>query len=112
MRHLNAALDWLGERVTLAVGTMWCALAFVVVAIVATPGIFPQPVTAAAQWFAQDFLQLVLLPVIMVGGAVEARKAENRATEMYDWLSELHTAMHTAHGKLDALAAAPEEDDR
>jgi hypothetical protein len=107
MKKITATLDRLGEWTTLIVGTMWCALLFGVIAVCATPGVFPAPVTAVFQWFAQDFLQLVLLPVIMVGTAVEARKAhlrelaaEERADEMYRWSREQHDALHK---KIDAL---------
>jgi hypothetical protein len=110
MKKINTVLERLGGGVTVVVGTMWCAILFAILSVCATPGVLPAPATAIFTWFTQNFLQLVLLPVIMVGGAVEARKnhirakaAEHHAEEMYDWLSELHTSLHGLHSKTDEL---------
>jgi len=77
------ALLTVGVFITRIVGTMWCALAFLGIAIIATPGMFP-PLTAAAQWFAQDVLQLVLLSIIMVGQDLQSRRSETLLQETHD----------------------------
>jgi uncharacterized membrane protein len=41
-------------------------------------------------WFAQTFLQLVLLPIIMVGQAVQARKTEKRDNETHQVVMAAH----------------------
>lgn len=68
MRRVNAVLDAAAERITGAVGTMWCAIVFACLALVSLPNVLASgdPVQIVG-WLAQTFLQLVLLSVIMVG---------------------------------------------
>lgn len=84
MRTLNGGLLWLGAWVTQAVGTMWCAVLFLLIAVIATPGVFPPGWTAVAQWTAQDLLQLVLLSIIMVGQRIQGDRTEVRDQETHD----------------------------
>ncbi|HEX9107141.1 MAG TPA: hypothetical protein VF832_07930 [Longimicrobiales bacterium] len=72
----------LALHLTGAVGTMWAAYAFVVLALSGFPG----PHASApqlVQWFSQTFLQLVMLPILAVGTAVLGREAARQAIEMY-----------------------------
>lgn len=84
IRRADAALTRLGVWITRGVGSMYCALMFVIIAIVATPGVFPAPVTAIAVWTAQVLLQLVLLSVIMVGQNVQSVRSEQLIQETHD----------------------------
>jgi hypothetical protein len=84
MTRISTALDRAALVITSGVGTMWCALVFAGIAIVATPGLFPQPVTNVAQWLAQAFLQLVLLSVIMVGQRLQGAATEKLIQETHD----------------------------
>jgi hypothetical protein len=73
---------WLTEHV----GTMWTAYAFAVLAIIglfAILGLLSPIVALLIAWISQTFLQLVLLPVIMVGQNVLGRKTELQADEAY-----------------------------
>jgi uncharacterized membrane protein len=73
---------WLTEHV----GTMWTAYAFAVLAIIglfAILGLLSPIVVLLISWVSQTFLQLVLLPVIMVGQNVLGRKSELQADEAY-----------------------------
>ena len=73
---------WLTEHV----GTMWTAYAFAVLAIIglfAILGLLSPIVALLIAWISQTFLQLVLLPVIMVGQNVLGRKTELQADESY-----------------------------
>lgn len=90
MRRINAALTRFGVLVTAGVGSMWCALLFVGIAILATPGVFP-PITAIAVWVAQVLLQLVLLSVIMVGQNVQAARTEQIINDTHDEVTEALT---------------------
>jgi uncharacterized membrane protein len=79
---------------TKGVGTMWTAYIFTVLAFVGLLGLLNllNPITfLLATWVSQQFLQLVLLPVIMVGQNVLGRKAELLADEQF------HTTMSTYH---------------
>jgi hypothetical protein len=69
---------------TRVVGTMWCAYAFAVLALVALPdalqsgGLLP-----LIQWVSQTFIQLVMLSVIMVGQNILAKASDRRADLTY-----------------------------
>lgn len=71
---------------TAYVGTMFTAYGFAALAIVGLAGVLailnPSVYTFIA-WLSQTFIQLVLLPVIMVGQNVLNRRTEIQATEMY-----------------------------
>ncbi len=76
-------------KVTAGVGSMYCAYAFCVVALIGLPtavqqsfphggGFQPLPLV---QWVAQTFLQLVLLAVILVGQNVTGEASDARAVK-------------------------------
>lgn len=88
MSRAGEALDRAAVKITGAVGTMWCAIIFACIAILATPGLFPQSVTSVAQWLAQAFLQLVLLSVIMVGQRLTGARTEALIQETHDAVLE------------------------
>jgi len=70
--------------VTTVVGTMWCAYAFAVLALVALPSaISSGDPLAIVQWISQTFIQLVLLSVIMVGQNIAATASDKRAEDTY-----------------------------
>jgi hypothetical protein len=69
---------------TTIVGTMWCAYAFAVLALVALPlAITGGSVLALVQWLSQTFIQLVMLSVIMVGQNILSRASDKRADMTY-----------------------------
>ena len=80
--------------VTGIVGTMWCAYAFAVLALVALPSaIKTGDPLALVQWISQTFLQLVLLSVIIVGQNIASRASDKRAEMTYkDAEATLHDA--------------------
>jgi len=74
----------LGLFLTTVVGTMWAAYLFTVLAIVS----FPSAIRSGdsiiiVAWIAQTFLQLVLLPIIIVGQNIQAKAADKRAEQTY-----------------------------
>ena len=81
--------------ITRGVGTMWCAYVFVGLALIS----FPQALAAfqrgdnlvAVTWLSQSFLQLVLLPIIIVGQNVTAAAQDVRAEADHETLTALHT---------------------
>lgn len=84
--------------VTKLVGSMWCAYAFALLALVSAPAALRSgdPIIIVA-WIAQTFLQLVLLPVIIVGQNVQATAADLRAQADHESISallELANAIH------------------
>jgi hypothetical protein len=74
----------LGLFITLVVGTMWCAYLFTAIALVSLPAAIrsADPIIIIA-WIAQTFLQLVLLPIIIVGQNIQAKAADARAAATY-----------------------------
>ena len=79
---------------TKGVGTMWTAYTFVVLAVIglfAILGLLSPIVSLLVAWTSQTLIQLVLLPIIMVGQNVLGRKTELQADEQF------HTTMSTYH---------------
>jgi hypothetical protein len=89
-----------GLFITVIVGTMWCAYLFTVLALVSLPSATRSHNTIIiVAWIAQTFLQLVLLPIIIVGQNVQAAASDKRAEDTYkDSEAVLHeTAQIQAH---------------
>ena len=90
----------LAVGITGAIGSMACAYIFSFISLVSLPAVlvaggfvphdtFPSwlirtGVIALIAWFAQTFLQLVLLSVIMVGQQVQSASSDARAQQTYD----------------------------
>jgi hypothetical protein len=68
---------------TTVVGTMWCAYAFAVLALVVLPEALQGGLLTSIQWLSQTFIQLVMLSVIMVGQNVLGRASDKRAEMTY-----------------------------
>jgi hypothetical protein len=69
---------------TNVVGSMWCAYAFAIIAIIGLPAALKPGGEGIISWIAQTFLQLVLLSVIMVGQNVQAEAGDVRSQRTYD----------------------------
>jgi hypothetical protein len=84
----------LAVAITKRVGTMWAAYVFVLIALVS----FPAALSAFLQgdtvtgitWLSQSFLQLVLLPIIIVGQNVISAAQDARAEADHETLTALH----------------------
>ncbi len=86
--RFNAAV---ALRITGAVGTMYCAYAFTALALVALPAAIEQhSTTVLVNWLSSNFLQLVLLPIIIVGQNVASAEQEARAEADHETLTALH----------------------
>ncbi len=89
MGRLNAAV---AVRITKVVGTMYCAYAFTALALVALPAAIDQgSPTVLVNWLSSNFLQLVLLPIIIVGQNVISSAQDERAEADHETLTALHT---------------------
>ena len=109
---ITAVNDWIALRVTNSVGTMWCAYAFAALALISLPDAIRGGTAALIAWIAQTFLQLVLLPLIMVGQTLSGQADEKRDQESHDAIMEelalaraerdaireMHTEVHIALG--------------
>jgi hypothetical protein len=100
-RHEVFGLSWVGlfnnrlaVLITRTVGTMWCAYIFFFISLVS----FPQALHAflrgdtvtGVSWLSQSFLQLVLLPIIIVGQNVISTAQDARAEADHETLTALH----------------------
>jgi hypothetical protein len=75
----------IGLRITKSVGTMWAAYVFAALSLVSLPAaIASGNELVIVAWVAQTFLQLVLLPVIIVGQNIQAAAADARAIATYE----------------------------
>jgi len=72
-----------GLKITMVVGTMWCSYLFTVVALFALPSAIKQGTYFIVVWLSSSFLQLVLLPIIIVGQNIQAAAADKRAEDTY-----------------------------
>jgi hypothetical protein len=96
--------------ITVGVGTMWAAYVFALIALASLPAIlhqvspstfsfFPSWLLSASllslvAWVSSYFLQLVLLPIIIVGQNLQAKASDKRAENTYeDAEAVLHEAM-------------------
>jgi hypothetical protein len=81
MKHFN---NWLAEKITDGVATMWCAYLFAAIALISLPkAIQSGDSIIIVSWVAQTFLQLVLLSIIMVGQKVQAQNLEDTINETH-----------------------------
>ena len=87
----------LAVSITNIVGTMWCAYAFAILALVSLPEAIRSGTSALVAWIAQTFLQLVLLSIIMVGQKVAAEKSDRQLEQTYmdaEALLQINDDMH------------------
>jgi hypothetical protein len=83
----------IGLTLTAVVGTMWCAYAFALLALLVLPQAAGGGLLAFVQWLSQTFIQLVMLSVIMVGQNILGRAADKRSEMTYqDADATLHEA--------------------
>jgi hypothetical protein len=84
----------LAVLITKSVGTMWAAYLFCLIALISLPQavnafVRGDTVTGIA-WLSQSFLQLVLLPIIIVGQNVISASQDARAEADHITLTTLH----------------------
>lgn len=88
---------WLAVKITNSVGTMWCAYAFTILALISLPDAIHAGTAALISWIAQTFLQLVLLSIIMVGQKVASVASDKQAFQTFqdaEALLEISNDLH------------------
>ena len=88
-RRENRFNEWLAIHITKIVGTMWCAYAFALLALISLPAAIRGGTATLISWIAQTFLQLVLLSIIMVGQNIAAKKSDRQLDQTYRDSEEL-----------------------
>lgn len=95
MGRLNTRL---AVGITKTVGTMWVAYLFAGLALISLPAaIASGDVIVIIAWIAQTFLQLVLLPIIIVGQNVIQAANDARAEADHETLSAVHRLTVEVH---------------
>ena len=83
-KKLSGFNNWLAVKITNVVGTMWCAYAFTIIALISLPDAIKGGRSTLIAWIAQTFLQLVLLSIIMVGQKVAAAGSDKQLQQTYE----------------------------
>ena len=85
-------------KITKSVGSMWCAYVFALIALISLPSALSSGNSIIiVGWIAQTFLQLVLLPIIIVGQNVQAAASDARAESDHETLLSIHTLTSEVH---------------
>lgn len=111
----------LAVKITNAVGSMWSAYLFALISLMSLPAIlvlispslrssFPHWIIAASlitliAWISQNFLQLVLLPVIMVGQNVIQDQQGAKADADHETLSYLANLQEEQMRELKSISS-------
>ena len=101
--------SWLAVKITSIVGTMWCAYAFGLLALISFPQAIHSGTSALIAWIAQTFLQLVLLSIIMVGQKVAAEASDQQLEQTYEDAEALLQISDSMHELLKQNTALTEE---
>src|SRR3979409_990733 len=95
---MSGVNTWLAVRITKTVGTMWIAYLFAAIALISLPAALGSGETIViVSWIAQTFLQLVLLPIIIVGQNVIQAANDARAEADHETLSAVHRLTVEVH---------------
>ena len=100
-QRFNSAV---GLKITILVGTMWCAYLFAVIALVSLPDNIHSK-QLFILWLSSSFLQLVLLPIIIVGQNIQARAADARAAKTFEDVLDARNKIEYAIDLLDVHTA-------
>lgn len=100
--HAAAGLSgfnrWLAVLITRGVGSMPTAYLFMALSLISLPAaILSGSVIVIVAWIAQTCLQLVLLPVIIVGQNVQAAQADARAEVDHETLGHTVEVLADLH---------------
>ena len=95
---VGRANAWLAVTVTKTVGSMWVAYVFAALALISLPAALRTgDVIVIVSWIAQTFLQLVLLPIIIVGQNIIQAANDMRAEADHETLSAVHRLTVEVH---------------
>jgi uncharacterized membrane protein len=89
-----------GLKITVLVGTMWCAYVFAAIALVSLPDNIHSK-QLLILWISSSFLQLVLLPIIIVGQNIQARASDARAAKTFEDVEDARNKIAHAIDLLD-----------
>lgn len=85
---------------------MWCAYAFTALALYGLPAASHNGTSGLVQWASSQFIQLVLLPIIIVGGNVAAEVTDRMNKRQFDDVEAL------LHGQNEQAAHSAAQDEK
>lgn len=101
---LNRFNTWIALKITNSVGTMWCAYAFFILDLFMLPPVLhSHSATVWVTYIAQTVLQLVLLPIIMVGQNVIQGQNDRKAEVDHHTLTYLATLQDEQMSELKGI---------
>ena len=104
---------WIAVHVTKGVGSMWAAYLFALLALISFPAAIASGETIViVSWIAQTFLQLVLLPIILVGQNVIQAANDARAEADHETLTAIHRLTVEVHSINESQTAILRELER
>lgn len=103
--------NWLAVNITKSVGTMWAAYLFTLISVGGAVAVITNNVfwTAVSVLISQTFLQLVLLPIIIVGQNVIQAANDERAIADHETLTAVHQLTVEVHAINEAQTAILKE---
>jgi hypothetical protein len=112
IKHDLATVDGINAKVaillTKVVGTMWCFYVFNGIALVSLPSaISTGQLTVIINWVSSNWIQLILLPALMVGQNVQSVAADARALKTFEDTEKILDRLdtRTSGGLKDVLDA-------
>lgn len=104
-RDLRAADTFNGKVavvLTRVVGTMWCFWVFNGIALVSLPSaINSGNLTILIAWISSNWIQLILLPALMVGQNLQNLAADARSAKTFEDVEAVKSGITTALDRLD-----------
>jgi hypothetical protein len=102
-----AAADTFNSKVavvlTRVVGTMWCFWVFNGIAVISLPSaIQTGNLTVLINWVSSNWIQLILLPALMVGQNLQNMAADARSAKMFEDIERVKGDMATTLDRLDS----------
>jgi len=98
-QRLNEINEHIAGGVTKTVGTMWCAYVFAVIALCSLKDNLHDMKSFIA-WFSSQFLQLVLLSIIMVGTQYLNKASDQRAQQDHETIMAEFKQLKEIHAEL------------
>lgn len=102
MNKLNSFNDMVAAKITKTVGSMWCAYVFAIIALQSIKDNL-HDVKSFIAWLSSQFLQLILLPIIMVGTAYLNKESDRRAQEDHERIKDMFTELSNAIAELKSI---------
>jgi hypothetical protein len=106
IKHDLEAADTFNGKVavvlTRLVGTMWCFWVFNGIALVSLPSaIHTGNLTVMINWVSSNWIQLILLPALMVGQNLQNVAADARSAKVFEDIETVKSDMVTALDRLN-----------